>query len=249
MIRPKLNCPLFCIALVFANIISSRAEAFTLTISNPHYYGAGVAIATQLDALAAQIQTQFNTVIASASNQKSFLGAVSNANADSHTGYIAPGFIPADDRWFVNAGGSFSLGLGQGASLNNGISLPKNEMPPIGVGVQSGVTLGLSGRLLKLPLPLDPSRTMYTLSFSTMDLSKIVGKGVSLKMTQISAGVMYQMFNPTSWTPLFRYNGIQLSGGLTYSKFSASYTTPFNIAQTDGSGDTMTWDSSDSRYP
>jgi hypothetical protein len=180
-------------------------------------------------------------VIASTNNQKDFLSAVSNANADSHVGYTAPGVIPANGLAFFNAGMSLSLGLGPGASLSNGINFPKNEIPPIGVGVQTGFTLGMSGRALKLPLPLDPARTMYTLSFSSMDLSSIIGKGVSLKMTQVSAGMMYQLFTPTSWTPLFRYNGIQLSGGLSYSKFDASYSTPFNISQADGSGDTMNW--------
>ena len=227
--------------LGFAFILTTKSQAFTLVISNPQYTGAGVAIKSQLDTLATGIQDTFNSSVASTNNQKNFLTSVSNANADAHSGYIAPGVIPANSRWFVNVGGSMSLALGSGSSLSSGIKFPSNQLPPIGVAAQTGITAGVSTRYIQPLFNLDPSRTLYTMSFSTMDLSGI-GKGVSLKMTQASLGVMYQLYNPISWTPLFRYNGIQLASGISYSTFLASYSTPFNLVQTDSStGAQMSW--------
>ncbi len=208
------------------------AEAFQMSLSNISDSTGGNATAA-----ANLIVNQFNNSIASTSNTKSFLGAVSNSSAMAGRSYLAQG---ADDHnnFSVALGGSLALALGEGGSLSSGIRFPANQLPPIGVGAQSGVTLGIPGRVIKIPR-LDASRLTYRVSFSSLDLSSAIGRGMSMSATQFSLGGSYSVFNPVPWTPLIRYNGIRFSTGFAYSSFSAGYQTPFSLSQTSG-GSTVT---------
>ena len=223
-------------------LIPAVSNAFTLTINNRAYPGGGGAIQAQLDALADAIQSQFNTSIASANNQSEFLTQAGNANAMSSRSFLSPGALTRTDQYLFGFGGSMALALGSGASLSNGISLPQNQLPPLGVGAKTGFTLGIPAKNLKLPLRLDPSRLMISASFYSMDLSSVIGHGVSLNSMQSSLGLSYQFYSPQSWTPLIRFNGFRISSGLSYSTFDATYSTPFNLTQS-GGGVNMNWNS------
>jgi hypothetical protein len=50
----------------------------------------------------------------------------------------------------------------------------------------------------------------------------------------------YQFYPSQHWSPLVRFNGFKVSSGLSYSTFDASFATPFNLTQGDGTYD-MTW--------
>ena len=119
-------------------LIPAVSNAFTLTINNRAYPGGGGAIQAQLDALADAIQSQFNTSIASANNQSEFLTQAGNANAMSSRSFLSPGALTRTDQYLFGFGGSMALALGSGASLSNGISLPQNQLPPLGVGAKTG---------------------------------------------------------------------------------------------------------------
>ena len=220
-----------------------KANSFTLTISNRQYSGLGVALQSTLDAQADAIQTQFNNSIASKANTDQFLVSMGNANAGSSRSYLSPGVITSNSNIAVSLSGGIALAVGNGASLSNGIKTSSNTLPPVGVGAKSAVSVGISGTLLKLHLGrLDPKRTMVNLTFGTLNLSSLLGNGVTMKSTQMGAGLAYQVYEPRSWTPLVRFNGIRISSGLVYSYFDASYSTPFNLSQVDStSGATMTW--------
>ena len=226
-------------------LASSNTYAFTLTISNRQYPGAGAAIQTQLDALANNMENQFNNSIASQTNTDAFLNSMGNANADSGRGYLSPGVIVDSRSIAVSVSGGLALALGNGASLSNGVSTPANQLPPVGVAAKTGISVGIPAKLVKFSIGrLDPAKTMYNLSFYSMDLSKLINHGVSMKSTQASAGMSYQFYEPKSWTPLIRFNGFRITTGLAYSSFDASYATPFNLTQTDaGTNSTMTWNS------
>ncbi len=173
-----------------------NATAFELSITNRQYPGAGALIQTQLNQLADNIENQFNQTIASAGNQSNFLTAVGNANAFAARSYISPGVLPANNNFFANFGVSGAVGVGEGASISNGIAFPSNQLPPIGVGAKVGITFGVTGKLLRLPIGLDPSRVMYSFSFLSTDLSKLVGRGITLKTAQTSIGGSYQLYLP-----------------------------------------------------
>ncbi|MBC7397729.1 MAG: hypothetical protein H7333_09830 [Bdellovibrionales bacterium] len=234
------------LASVAMNCRLNEVQAFQLAITNRNFPGAGALIQTQLNQLADNIQTQFNQTIASASNQSDFLNAVGNANAFSARSFLAPGVVPANKTFFVNAGGSAAIALGNGASLSSGITFPKNQLPPIGVSAKAGFTVGVSGRMIPIPLPLglDSGRMMYSFSFLSADLSNQIGRGITLKTSQTSLGASYQLYVPQAWTPLARFDGIRITSGLSYSTFDASYRTPFNLSSFDsGTNSTVTWNS------
>ena len=221
--------------------ISGSAHAFQLTIQDRTYLNP--ALTATLDSMANAMETQFNTTIASVSNQSSFLGAIGNANAASSRSYLSPGVVPANRDFFVSLGGSGAFALGSGATISGGLQFPQNQLPPIGVGAKTGLTVGVTGRYFPSFLPLDPSKLMFSVSYFNMDLSRIIGHGVGLKSSQFGAGISYQAYEPQSWSPLIRFNGFKISSGLTYSSFDASFSTPFNLSQTSGPID-MSWNSS-----
>ncbi len=218
-----------------------RSHGFTLTIGDRTY--SNPAFKPALDAMADSIETEFNSSIASADNQKIFLGAQGNANAVSTRSFLSPGVMPADSKIDVSFGGSMAVALGQGASLSDGIKTASNQLPPVGVGAKTGLSVGASGRLIHLPIKgLDPNRVMYRASFYSTDLSSYIGKGITIKSMQASLGMSYQFYQARNWVPMIRFNGIQVTSGLSYSTFSANYRTPFNITETDSStGTVLAW--------
>jgi hypothetical protein len=135
-----------------------------------------------------------------------------------------------------------ALALGSSSSVSNGISVPANQLPPIGVGAKTGVTVMVPAKNIKIAWPVDPSRLSVGGSFYSMDLSSWIGKGISLQSMQASLGFGYQMYTPKDWTPLIRFNGFRITSGLTYSSFDATYRTPFNLTQSGGGVD-MVWNS------
>ena len=230
--------------LVALGFFSQQAHSFQLAIVNRQFSGAGTLIQPQLNQLADNLQNQFNQTIASANNQSNFLNAVGNANAFSARSYIAPGVIPATNTFFTNFGASVALATGEGASLSKGISFAQNQLPAIGVGAKTGITFGVGGKLIPLPIGLDPSRMMYSFSFLSTDLSRQIGHGISLKTAQTSIGASYQFYLPQAWSPLMRFNGVKITSGLSYATFDASYRTPFNLSSYDsGTNSTVTWNS------
>ena len=229
---------------IFFIFFSQQAHSFQLAITNRQFPGAGALIQTQLNQLADNIQNQFNQSIASASNQTNFLNAVGNANAFSARSYLSPGVVPATNNFFANIGASAALATGEGASLSKGITFPQNQLPGIGVGAKTGLTFGVGGKTLPLPIGLDPSRMMYSFSFLSTDLSRQLGHGIMLKTAQTSIGGSYQLYLPQSWSPLVRFNGIKVTSGFSYATFDASYRTPFNLSSYDsGTNSTVTWKS------
>jgi hypothetical protein len=227
--------------LVFG-VIPVSAHAFTLTITNRAYPGAGAGLQAAIDALADSMEASFNTSIASASNQESFLESVGNANSGSSRSFLAPGVQTSSEKILIGVGGSMALALGSGSDLSSGISTPSNQLPPVGVGAKTGITLMVPARLLKISGPFDVSRLSVGGSFYSMDLSSVIGRGISLKSMQASLGFGYQMYTPKDWTPLVRFNGFRITSGLSYSTFDATYSTPFNLTQT-GSGVDLVWNS------
>ncbi len=221
------------------------AYGFGLTLGTPTYSGAASGNATyqaQLNALSNSIINQFNTVIAPESNQSRFLGAIGNANADSTRSYLSPGVITESTQVAVSASGSLALSQGSGSASLSNRALPANSLPPYGLGAKTGITLGISGRALKLPTGLDPNRTMYSISFFSTDLSNLAGHGITLKSTQFSVGGSYQLYPSQNWVPMIRFNGIRITSGLSYSTFTAGYSTPFNLTQTDSTtNSSMAW--------
>ena len=218
------------------------ASAFTLDITNRAYPNGGAGIQAALDALADSLESTFNTSIASSANQESFLEAVGNANAGSSRSFLAPGVQTSSDKILLGLGGSMALALGSGSSLSSGISVPANQLPPIGVGAKTGVTVMIPAKNIHVAWPVDASRLAIGASFYSMDLSSLVGNGISLQSMQASLGFGYQMYSPKDWTPLIRFNGFRISSGLSYSTFDATYRTPFNLTQSGGGVD-MTWNS------
>ena len=80
--------------ILLSLLVSGPAHAFQLTIKDRTYLNP--ALTATLDAMADAMETQFNTTIASVSNQSSFLGAVGNANAASSRSFLSPGVVPAN---------------------------------------------------------------------------------------------------------------------------------------------------------
>lgn len=228
--------------LTVISLISVRAEAFTLDITDRAYPNGGAGIQAALDALADSIESSFNTSIASSANQESFLEAVGNANAGSSRSFLAPGVQTSSDKILLGLGGSMALALGSSSTLSSGISVPANQLPPIGVGAKTGVTVMIPAKNIKVAWPVDPSKLSIGGSFYSMDLSSWIGNGISLQSMQASFGFGYQMYAPKDWTPLIRFNGFRISSGLSYSTFDATYRTPFNLTQS-GSGVDMVWNS------
>ncbi len=222
--------------------VSFDSYAFTLDITNRAYPNGGAGIQAALDSLADSLESSFNTSIASSANQESFLEAVGNANAGSARSYLAPGVQTSSDKILLGLGGSMALALGSSSSISSGISVPANQLPPIGVGAKTGVTVMIPARNIKIAWPVDPSRLSIGGSFYSMDLSSWIGKGISLQSMQASLGFGYQMYTPKDWTPLIRFNGFRITSGLTYSSFDATYRTPFNLTQSGGGVD-MVWNS------
>lgn len=218
---------------------SEPASALRLTIGNRTY--ANPAFQAQADSAADAMEDQFNSTIGASSQVEDFLGAVGAANATSGRSLLSPG-VHQQSNLMVSFGATGALGLGAGASLSNGLSIPSNRLPPIGVGARTALTVAVSGRTLRSPFRgLDPNRLMTHFSFFTMDLSPYIGRGISLKAMQAAVGMSYEVFGPKPWTPLLRYNGIRLSTGLSYGTFDASYQTPFDLTQSSG-GLTARWD-------
>ncbi len=218
------------------------ASAFTLDITDRSYPNGGAGIQAALDTLADSLESSFNTSIASSANQESFLEAVGNANAGSSRSFLAPGVQTSSDKILLGLGGSMALALGSSSTVSNGISVPANQLPPIGVGAKTGVTVMIPAKNIKISWPVDASKLSIGGSFYSMDLSSWIGKGISLQSMQASLGFGYQMYSPKDWTPLIRFNGFRISSGLTYSTFDATYRTPFNLTQTGGGVD-MVWNS------
>ena len=232
----KTNLFLFLLMLGSGSV---SAYGFTLNITNRTYPGGGQAA---LDALADALESSFNNSIASASNQGSFLQAVGNANAGSSRSFLAPGVQTSSDKFLLGFGGSMALALGSGSSVSSGISVPANQLPPIGVGAKTGVTVMIPAKNIKIAWPVDASKLSVGASFYSMDLSSLIGNGISLQSMQASLGFGYQMYSPKDWSPFIRFNGFRISSGLTYSTFDATYRTPFNLTQSDGLTN-MTWNS------
>ena len=214
------------------------AQALHLNITNRNYINP--VFQPQADASSDAMETQFNNLISSPAQIQDFLGALGAANATSGRSILSPG-VSLQSNLLVAFSASGALGLGSGASLSNGISIPTNSLPPIGVGAKTGLTVAASGKVIRSPFRgLDPNRVMLHASFFTMDLSQYLGRGISMKSMQMGVGMSYEVYGPKPWTPLIRYNGIRLSSGLSYNTFDASYRTPFNLTQTNGAI-TTTW--------
>lgn len=235
----KTNLFLFLLMLGSGSV---SAYGFTLDITNRAYPNGGAGIQAALDTLADSIESSFNNSIASASNQDSFLQAVGNANAGSSRSFLAPGVQTSSDKFLLGFGGSMALALGSGSSVSSGISVPANQLPPIGVGAKTGVTVMIPAKNIKIAWPVDASKLSVGASFYSMDLSSLIGNGISLQSMQASLGFGYQMYSPKDWSPFIRFNGFRISSGLTYSTFDATYRTPFNLTQTGGGVD-MVWNS------
>jgi hypothetical protein len=107
-----------------------------------------------------------------------------------------------------------------------------NSLPGVGVATQAGITLSANGDTIRLFRGLDAKRVLYHLSFYSLDLSSyFTASGITMESLQASTGVSYQIYHTESWIPgLVRFNGIRVASGLSYGKFSASYSTPFTMA-------------------
>ena len=198
--------------------------ALTLDISNPQYFGWGVAAQAALDATAISLENQFNSTVA-ASESAGFLTQVGNANAMSTRSVLSPGVSEASYKF----SGSFNLsgGLAGGMSVNN----QSNSLPPVGVAAQSGITLGANGDYIKIFRGLDPKRVMYHVSYYQVNIgSYFPGSGIDSNASQVSAGISYQLYNRRNWLPGIDFNGIHLSSAFSYANFDASYTTPFTLS-------------------
>jgi hypothetical protein len=219
-------------------LASSEVQAFKLTISNRVVTAPGDA--TLLNSLADSLENQFNSNLASVGSQEGFLREVGNANAISGRSFLGSGLMAANRDFFFSYGFSGGLSLGESASLSSGISTPANSLPPVGLSAKGGFTVGVSAKKFPKLVPLDPSRVMYFASFSNMDLSSLVGRGISIDSLHAALGMSYQYYPSQDWTPLLRFNGFRITSGLAYSNLDVRYSTPFQLSQQSG-GTTMDW--------
>jgi hypothetical protein len=225
--------------LVFFGILFLQdASAFRLTITDRVITAPGDP--ALLNGLADAIEDSFNSSLASIGSQEAFLGEVGNANAMSARPFFGTGALVDHRDFFFSYAFSGGLSLGEGASLSRGIETPANRLPPVGVGFRGGFTFGVSARKVPKLLNLDPGRVMYFASFSSMDLSSWLGRGISLESHHASIGFSYQYYVPQDWTPLVRFNGFRVSSGLSYANLDARYSTPFQLDSRSGAT-TMNW--------
>ena len=206
--------------VVLSFFLTDANATYQLLITNRQYLNGGVQAA--LDPVADQIQTNFDTTMAAA-DQTGFLAQVGDANAGASRSYLAPG-VYGEARYL------FGFGISAALAGGTSFSAPANSLPAVGAAAQSGFNLAANGEIIHIFMGLDPKRVMYHASFNSMNLSSLIGHGVTLHSLQASAGVSYQMSNPFMWMPGILYNGVRLSTGASYGNFSGSYTTPYTLS-------------------
>jgi hypothetical protein len=211
--------------------------SLTLSIANRAYPGGNPAA---FNTLADAIETQFNSVIASGPNQAEFLTQVGNANAMSSRGFIAPGAMSGSSKFYVSAAASGAVAVAEGARFTSNLNLSENRLPAIGLSAKAGISMGVSGARVPRILPLDPARTTYSASYFSTDDFPFSGSRYTLKSSQASVGMSYQLDLPKPLGPLIRFNGFKFTTGLSYSVFEASYEIPFSLSSSSGAN-TVTW--------
>lgn len=224
----------FAVLFLGGSLVSEPSYSFVMRLENVVDTSPGAVLTPLGEAL----RDQFNNSIVSPAQSEVFLTALSNANAGSSRSLLFPGVI-GDSKILVGLHGAASVALGASESIG-GIGSSSNSLPGTGFGAKTGLTIGLSNQILRLPIPLDPSRLMWGVSFFTMNLSPYLN-GVSLKSSQFGLGMSYLVQAPIGWNPIVRWNGVRVSSGLTYSGFEVGYTTPFSLSQDAGGGVSIDW--------
>ena len=227
-----------CFLSVLSGALPLPSSALTLSIENRAYPNGGNQSA--FDALADAIETQFNSVIASGPNQEEFLTQVGNANAMSSRGYIAPGATSGASKFYMSAAASGAVAVGEGAKFSSSMSLAQNQLPAVGLSAKAGISLGVGGAHVPKILPLNPSKTTYSASFFSTDRFPFQGSRYSLRSSQASMGLSYQIDVPKALGPVLRFNGFKYTTSVSYSVFEASYQVPFNLTSASGAN-TVTW--------
>ena len=219
MIKTEWNRFFTVLALVLA--LPARA-AITLDIANRQYINGGVA--GTLDPIADSLESNFNGIFTGTSSTE-FLTEMGNANAGATRSMLASG---------TNENARYIGSFGVNGALSGGASVraTSNSLPGVGLATQAGITLSANGEIVRFFRGLDAKRVLYHLSFYTLDLSSyFTASGITMESLQASTGLSYQIYHTESWIPgLVRFNGIRVASGLSYGKFSASYSTPFTMA-------------------
>lgn len=210
------------------------AQAYVMRLENVNDTSPGQIMTPAAQALV----DEFNGIMG-ASASHDFLSALGNANAGSSRSQFTPGAVTSN-HILVGIYGAGAAALGSDTTFSGIGNSGSNQLPGIGVGAKLGLTVGLSGQIVKIPLPLDPSKTMWLLSFSTMSFSKYL-KNITLNSSQFGLGLSYELQSPIGWNPILRWNGIRVTTGLTYSAFEVGYKTPFSLSQNLGGGASVKW--------
>lgn len=195
---------------------------YRLEITNRQYPNGG--IPAVLDPIADSLETEFTNTLANSDNL-GFLTNVGTANASATRTYLAPGIIgQTTSRYSLafSASGAYSGGTNPSAGANS--------LPSVGAAAHTGITLGANGETIKIFRGLDPKKVMYYASFFTMDMSRFFKHGITIDSLQTSFGLSYPIYGPKPWLSGLRFNGIQVSSGVSYGNFNGSYTTPFTTS-------------------
>ena len=174
------------------------------------------AVIEQFNTLADNLESEVNTLL-STDARTSLASGFASANAGVTTA-LAGDHANSPSLLSVGAGLQGSVFVGADGFAMAG----SNELPEIGVGLQTAVTVGFTPSLFGLQKlgPIDGKRLSIYLSGLSFTQSL---QGFDLNMANFGVKGQYQIVAPRGASFLLKWEGVSFGTGVLYSSNSASY--------------------------